>query len=436
MAIGALSLRLVVGAVALAGLSWSWHASAALKTVPFEKMAIKVVRGETYAPETFEEALARPAVGCLPRLQRSELLLRAGAVDVSIANGALDRIDADMRALAQASDALLACSPREGFGWFMQFWTGSRNRGLTDAAMDDLARSYRFAPREPWISVRRNPVAMAIYGRLPAPLAGGGAESNFAISSALSSTDRRWKRCCWSRPISASSFGRACAAGRGDAQRLCPRAALQTASTARCRGSTRCRTGPGSGSDDEHRHPTGPTSPPRPQPRPMPAPQPLLPDNKIIHAATTERTILVTLFVLIFLSYGRSVATSSTTTFYMTKDNLVDPIGSYLPHMRLLFLRIDDHHRCLWCRINWALSKIPWLYAPFAIMALDVVSLGDRHQGSRAQCGGDVRALARLGDADVPHRAFYSRSRPVSTSSPGSASQRVRRAGLSQDRHP
>lgn len=165
---GAVVLRLVVSTVALAALVWSWHAAAGLRAVPFEKMAIKIVRGETYGAQMFDDALASPAQGCQPRIQRSELLLRAGLVDASIATGALDRIDAETKALSEAADNLLACSPREGFGWFMRFWTESRRSGLTPAALDDLARSYQFAPREPWISVRRNPVAMAIYARLPA----------------------------------------------------------------------------------------------------------------------------------------------------------------------------------------------------------------------------------------------------------------------------
>lgn len=163
-------MRVVLFVVALAALTWSWQASASLRAISLERMALKIVRGETYDAQAFDAALAQPSDGCLPRLQRAELLLRAGSVDASIAAGALDRIDAEMQALGEAADNLLACSPREGFGWLMRFWTQSRHRGLTAEVLGDLGRSYRFAPREPWISARRNPVAMAIYARLPASL--------------------------------------------------------------------------------------------------------------------------------------------------------------------------------------------------------------------------------------------------------------------------
>lgn len=107
-----------------------------------------------------------------------------------------------------------------------------------------------------------------------------------------------------------------------------------------------------------------------PRPKLALAVQPLLPDNKIIHSATTERAVLVTLFVLIFLSYGAIGRDVFYNHLYMTKDNLVDPIGSMLPWLRLLFCGLAILTVAYGAGIKWALSKIPWLYAPFAIMAL------------------------------------------------------------------
>lgn len=114
-----------------------------------------------------------------------------------------------------------------------------------------------------------------------------------------------------------------------------------------------------------------------------PARPPLL-HNKIIHNATTERAILVTLFVFIFLSYGAIGRDVFYNHLYMTKENLVDPIGSILPHLRLLFCGLAILTVAWGAGINWALSKIPWLYAPFALMALmSFIWAGDTKEAAR-----------------------------------------------------
>jgi hypothetical protein len=138
-----------------------------------EALARKVVLGESFPLPVLEAAIADGAPdrqSCdLGRL-RSLTILRAQRADEIVTANNLERMDAAILDLGQVAERLLACSPRESFGWLMLYWSETRRNGLSEAALSALSRSYAFGPREAWVAIRRNAMAIGVLRHLPEEL--------------------------------------------------------------------------------------------------------------------------------------------------------------------------------------------------------------------------------------------------------------------------
>lgn len=164
--------RAAICAIALVGVAYGAQ-FVADGEARLDSMARKVVRGERFRnaelAQTIDESRLPPGACDAERL-RNQAILQAQITDNVISDGDLDEIDTETAALSKSADRLIACSPREPFGWLMRFWTRTRQAGLDGAAMEALASSYRYGPREAWVAIRRNPMAIGILGRLPPEL--------------------------------------------------------------------------------------------------------------------------------------------------------------------------------------------------------------------------------------------------------------------------
>lgn len=165
-------LRLALMGLALAGMAYG-VAFVSDTSDAGSGMARRIVAGRTFLPAELEVALAdAPLDGpdCQAEKRQAHLVIRAERVDQLLSGEDLARLDQDTAALLHESESLLACSPRDAFAWLMRYWSQTRLIGFGDKALQSLERSYRFGPREAWIAVRRNRMALGVFRRLPSPL--------------------------------------------------------------------------------------------------------------------------------------------------------------------------------------------------------------------------------------------------------------------------
>ena len=167
------AIRLLLLTWGLVGIAWPLAmARDRLLDTPFENMAFRINTGQAYD----YDVLARTSVrdpdppGCDLNGMRQHLIVRSELLNAAIESGAIDQIDAVSDELWSASERLLICEPSDSFSWLMRYWLMTRRVGLTPDTFAALERSYRFGPREAWIAVRRNQLAISVFDYLPATL--------------------------------------------------------------------------------------------------------------------------------------------------------------------------------------------------------------------------------------------------------------------------
>ena len=84
-----------------------------------------------------------------------------------------------------------------------------------------------------------------------------------------------------------------------------------------------------------------------------------------------ERSLLMFLLFMLYVAYGalgRDVFYNH--LYYKFGVTVDDPIGAVLPYVRVLLCFATIGLVVFCTNLNWAVSKIPWLLAPFVILAL------------------------------------------------------------------
>lgn len=134
-----------------------------------------LVRGKSYSPAGIARLRDRleahpPADRCWVGYLHNRLIIDlADASDVWSLAGS-EGIDERLLRLETDATQLLRCSPRAAIGWIVLYWVEIQRTGLSGHAADFLRNSYRFAPREAWISVRRSGLVMPVLHFLPEDL--------------------------------------------------------------------------------------------------------------------------------------------------------------------------------------------------------------------------------------------------------------------------
>lgn len=77
----------------------------------------------------------------------------------------------DLDAFEKSLNAALAANPNSSFLWLMRYRLESLRNGDSDRALSFLRMSYLYGPNEGWIVLRREPVALRNFSRLPPELA-------------------------------------------------------------------------------------------------------------------------------------------------------------------------------------------------------------------------------------------------------------------------
>jgi hypothetical protein len=146
------------------------------RQAPIEGTARLITFGDSFKSQALIDLLpaiqrVEQAEGCSPAALRAVAIIRARMTDDIILSGQREQLDASFDSLRDAIRRSLACSPAEPFLWLVLYWVENARNGLNPENMKYLRMSYSLGPNEGWITLKRNPLALAVFDELPADLA-------------------------------------------------------------------------------------------------------------------------------------------------------------------------------------------------------------------------------------------------------------------------
>ncbi len=135
----------------------------------FEIVYRRIVTGETL-PNAFIERMARRGDeegSCDGDAKLAVALIELKLVEASLAQGRDVPVEEHLRRARSNVIGQIACSPTNGFAWFVLFWSEVVSGTLTNSAWAHLGASYRFAPREAWVALSRLPHVANLWSLIP-----------------------------------------------------------------------------------------------------------------------------------------------------------------------------------------------------------------------------------------------------------------------------
>lgn len=140
-----------------------------------ERTGAAVKAGEAYRPDDLAKLMPAMAAAddsgfCRPASVQAVVVIRLRVLELAFAGETSTPVDTEMAALRRSLRVALACSPTDGFLWMVDFWLANTENGFSPENLALLRLSYRYAPNEGWIALKRNRLALALYDQLPADL--------------------------------------------------------------------------------------------------------------------------------------------------------------------------------------------------------------------------------------------------------------------------
>jgi hypothetical protein len=159
-----------VFAIGCAGLAWGIsNFVRGIAADEFWDLETRLLQFETFSGTAASRILesANQLDSCDTHSQRALLLLEIPLADAALRTGAAREYDLHIQSLEARIRRMLSCSPRDSFGWLVDFGLEVQHGRLNEHTFDLLAMSYDTSPNEAWLGVRR--IAIAIPAILAAP---------------------------------------------------------------------------------------------------------------------------------------------------------------------------------------------------------------------------------------------------------------------------
>ncbi|HWM46420.1 MAG TPA: hypothetical protein VNR11_05840 [Xanthobacteraceae bacterium] len=173
----ALTFRCLLLLFGVAAISWgTFVLVVAPQPTIVATAASKILRGNSFAQDDLRGiGLAAAALDTVPVTRpsafRDRVVVELRRAELALADGARTKIDTRFDTLHVALRDALTMTPADPFLWLALAWHTAVTGGLDGKMLGYLALSYQLGPNEGWIAVRRNPLALAIFPRLPPELA-------------------------------------------------------------------------------------------------------------------------------------------------------------------------------------------------------------------------------------------------------------------------
>jgi hypothetical protein len=127
------------------------------ESFPIAFLAQKAQRGDEFGQS-----------GCEGDANLALALIELKLAESSLAEGRSEGADAHLRRASSKAKGHIACSPTNGFAWFVAFWSEFLAGNLTESKWSYIDASYRFAPREAWVALIRLPLLAKMWSVVPA----------------------------------------------------------------------------------------------------------------------------------------------------------------------------------------------------------------------------------------------------------------------------
>jgi hypothetical protein len=95
-------------------------------------------------------------------------LIELKLAEAALSEGRSEDADAHLDKASSKAKGQIACSPTNGYAWFVAFWSEFLAGNLTEYKWRYVDLSYRFAPHEAWVALIRLPLLARIWSIVPA----------------------------------------------------------------------------------------------------------------------------------------------------------------------------------------------------------------------------------------------------------------------------
>lgn len=164
--------RVFTGLLGVVALMWSGVAVGPFWTsLPFVRSSQQIVAGHLIKDNELDR-LARMFDStpvnrfAYPARLRSVAILRHRLVESGLERGNVSEIDRRLEAARGVVRQSLAAAPADSVLWLILYWLENTENGFAQDNLAYLAASYTLGPREGWISIRRNSLALAVFFQL------------------------------------------------------------------------------------------------------------------------------------------------------------------------------------------------------------------------------------------------------------------------------
>ncbi|MBW7961824.1 hypothetical protein [Bradyrhizobium sp. BR 10261] len=160
----------------MVGVIWSLAALPSFwRVMPARELSTRILLDDRFKPGGLSRVLApmeqQPAPFFVPHeLARAEALIRLRLAEEAIERASSEDADREVVLTLKSVRSSLSLDPTDSFLWLMLYSVETTRNGFDRNNVSYLDRSYALAPREAWIALRRNKLALAIFPELSEPV--------------------------------------------------------------------------------------------------------------------------------------------------------------------------------------------------------------------------------------------------------------------------
>jgi len=141
------------------------------RVMPARELSTRILLDDRFKPGVLSKVVARierqSAPLLLPHeLARAEALVRLRVAEEAVARASSEDADREVALTLEKVRSSLSLNPTDSFLWLMLYSVETMRNGFDPSNVSYLDQSYAMAPREAWVALRRNRLALAIFPNL------------------------------------------------------------------------------------------------------------------------------------------------------------------------------------------------------------------------------------------------------------------------------
>ncbi len=170
-------VRLFTVGLGAAAIAWGiFNFPYFVRKAPLLEVARQIIAETPFRVDVLDKLLADADAAeqdslCRPRAMRAAAILKLRVLELTYTGDDVALIDPRAKELDEAIRDSLSCAPADAFLWQVMFTVESTRNGFRPEYLEYARMSYRLGPNEGWVALKRCPVLLAVFERLPPDLA-------------------------------------------------------------------------------------------------------------------------------------------------------------------------------------------------------------------------------------------------------------------------